>query len=177
MTTDSKQERFAQLYSIYSGSMYRIAYSILRDEGLSQDAVQQTFLKLYSDMDRVGEPHRGKTRSYMVVLVRNTAIDSYRKRKREQVLYLDDLDRPPVCTGPLPEQTAIDAQSREEVERVLTALGEKYAAILLLRYCHGYRNKEIARCLDMSEASVASRIFQAKRLLAKSDWARTAQSA
>lgn len=177
MTTDSKQERFAQLYSLYSGSMYRIAYGILRDEGLAQDAVQQTFLKLYSDMDRVGEPRSGKTRSFMVVLVRNTAIDSYRKRRREQVLYLDDLDKPPICTGPLPEERAIDSQSREEVERVLIALGDKYATILLLRYCYGYRNKEIAEHLDMTEASVASRIFQAKRLLAKSDWAREAQSA
>lgn len=177
MTTDSTQERFAQLYSIYSGSMYRIAYGILRDEGLAQDAVQQTFLKLYSDMDRVGEPRSGKTRSFMVVLVRNTAIDSYRKRKREQVIFLDDLERTPVCTAPMPEETVIEAQSREDVERVLTSLGEKYAPILLLRYCHGYRNKEIAQYLDMTEASVASRIFQAKRLLAKSDWAREAESA
>lgn len=177
MITEDKQERFVELYNIYSGSMYRIAYSILRDEGLAQDAVQQTFLKLFSDMDRVGEPRSGKTRSYIVVLVRNTAIDSYRKRKREQALYLDDLEQVPVCDAPLPEETAIDAQSREDVECALNALGDKYAVILLLRYCHGYRNKEIAERLDMTEASVASRIFQAKRLLAKSGWAKSLLSA
>lgn len=177
MTQESRQERFTELYDLYSSSMYRIAYSILKDEGLAEDAVQQTFLKLYSSMDRVGEPRSGQTRSYIVVLVRNTAIDLYRKRKREQALYFDDLEQLPVSNAPLPEDTAINTQSDEAVSRALNALGEKYAAILRMRYCYGYRNKEIAQRLEMTEAAVASRIFQAKRLLSHSSWAKDLQSA
>ncbi|MEG1943250.1 MAG: sigma-70 family RNA polymerase sigma factor [Angelakisella sp.] len=177
MTIAATEERFTELYNIYNGSMYRIAYSVLRDEGLAQDAVQQTFLKIYNEIDRIDEARSAKTRSFVVVLIRNTTIDIYSKSKREQVLYFDDLERTPVSSTLLPEDSAISSQSREEAVDALRSLGEKYAAILILRYCHGYRNKEIAEQLNMSEASVASRIFQAKRLLAKSGWAKALQSA
>ncbi|MEG0542458.1 MAG: sigma-70 family RNA polymerase sigma factor [Angelakisella sp.] len=177
MTTDTRQERFAEIYDTYQSSMYRIAYSVLRDEGFAEDAVQQTFLKIYNDMDKIDEICSGKTRSFIVVLVRNTAIDLYRKRKREQVVYFDDLERTPVSSTPLPEETAINTQSEEEVVRALSELGEKYTDILLLKYYYGFRNKEIAERLSMTEAAVASRIFQAKRLLTKSMWVKSLQSA
>lgn len=165
--TANSQQRFEELYNTYAASMYRVAYAVLRDQGFAEDAVQQAFLKLYHELDKIEDLHANKTRAFIVILVRNTAIDLYRKRKREQVVYFEDLERDPGDRNASPEQLAIDAQSEEAVRKLLGDMGEKYAQILLLRYCHGYRNKEIAELLNLSEAAVASRIFQAKRLLTK----------
>lgn len=158
---------FREIYEQYRASMYRVAYSVLRDEGHAEDAVQQTFIKLYNEIEKIDDPSSNKTRAFIVILVRNTAIDLYRKRKREQVVYFEDLERIPHSRGSSPEQCVIDNQSEQAVAQLLDSLGEKYSSILLLRYCHGYRNKEIAELLGMTEANVASRIFQAKRLLTR----------
>lgn len=167
MTMANQQDQFRELYENCGHTMYRVAYGVLRDQGFAEDAVQQTFLKLYREMDRLGDVNSPQTRAFAVVAVKNTAIDLYRKRRRECFISLEDLAYTPVHTASSPEQTVIDGQSEEMVERLLGELGEKYAVILVLRFCRGYRNKEIAQHLGLSEAAVASRIFQAKRLLAK----------
>lgn len=168
MDTVTRDSRFRELYDGYSTAMYRVAYSVLRDTGLAEDAVQQAFLKIIHEMDRIEDIHSNKTRAFLVILVRNTAIDLYRKRRREQVVYFQDLERTPESVAASPEQVLIDRQSEDGIVQLLLSMGDKYADILLLRYCHGYRNKEIAELLGMSETAVASRIFQAKRLLTKS---------
>lgn len=47
----TEQSLFEELYHTYSASMYRVAFSILRDNGLAEDAVQQTFLKIFREID------------------------------------------------------------------------------------------------------------------------------
>ncbi|MEG1875585.1 MAG: RNA polymerase sigma factor [Angelakisella sp.] len=167
-TTISEQELlFRSVYDTYQKAVYRIAYSILHDEGAAEDTVQLTFLKLYHELDRIGEVHSGKARAFVIVLARNTAIDQYRKRRREQTVYFEDLANVPQSSDSSPEQLVIDRQSEEQIAQLLGAMDEKYRTILLLRFCHGYRNKEIAAQLGMSEPAVAARIFQAKKLLCR----------
>ncbi len=163
-----EQATFEQLYTTYQAAMYRIAYAILRDEGLAEDAVQQTFLKILKEFSRLEAITSNKTKSFIVILVRNTAIDLYRKRKRESVVYLDDLEHAPMSReSESPEDLVISNQTCEDLKAAFLSLDERYSDILMLRYFHGYRNKEIADLLDMTEAAVASRIFQGKRLLIK----------
>ena len=168
VATESSDTDFTKLYTTYQAAMYRIAYAILRDEGLAEDAVQQTFLKIFKEFSKLEDINSNKTKSFIVILVRNTAIDLYRKRKRESVVYLDDLEYVPVSAEPdSPEDLIITQQSCQELKAAFMALDDRYSDILMLRYFHGYRNKEIADLLDMTEAAVASRIFQGKRLLIK----------
>ena len=161
----TEQSLFEELYHTYSASMYRVAFSILRDNGLAEGAVQQTFLKIFREIDKIDEIGSNKTRSFIVILVRNTSIDLYRKRKRENLVYFDDLEQVPRDRTGSPEDAVIAQQSEEEIRRRLESMDPKYADILMLRYYHGCRNKEIARLLELSEATVASRIFQGKKML------------
>ena len=165
--TISAKEDFETLYTTYQSAMYRIAYAILRDEGLAEDAVQQTFLKLLKEFPKIESISSNKTKSFIVILVRNTAIDLYRKRKRENVMYLDELEATHVSAASSPEEEVLCNQSCEELKQAFLELDDRYSDILMLRYFHGYRNKEIASLLSVSEAVVASRIFQGKRLLSK----------
>lgn len=158
---------FEVLFTTYQSAMYRIAYAILRDDGLAEDAVQQTFLKLLKEFPKIESITSNKTKSFIVILVRNTAIDLYRKRKRENIVYLDEIDVTQAGCVDSPEDQVLSSQGCEVMKEALLSLDERYSDILMLRYFHGYRNKEIAALLSLSEAVVASRIFQGKRLLTK----------
>ena len=69
------------LYLQYRTPMYRVALSVLRDSGLAEDAVQQAFLKIFQNFEKLDLSDCNKTRSFIVILVRNTAIDLYRRRR------------------------------------------------------------------------------------------------
>ena len=90
------------------------------------------------------------------------------RASQRDVLYLDDLEYSPSSRQEdSPEDLVISQQSCQELQEAFRQLDPRYSDVLMLRYFHGYRNKEIAQLLDMTEAAVASRIFQGKRLLLK----------
>lgn len=153
------------LYREYRSPMLRIALSVLRDEGLAEDAVQQAFLKIFQNFEKIDRSDCNKTRSFIVILIRNTAIDLYRRRDRERVISFEDLERPLPAREELPEDQAIAALEGESLADCLSQMEERYANLLLLRYYHGYQNKEIAELLGMTQPQVAMGIYRGKQRL------------
>lgn len=165
MPTDELSSRMEDLYRQYRSPMYRIALAVLRDEGLAEDAVQQAFLKIFQNFEKIEWEDCNKTRSLIVILVRNTAIDLYRRRKKEKVISFEELERPlPDWEDPVDERV-IMRQEGEAAARLLGELEEKYRNLLILRYYHGYRNKEIAEVLGLTQAQVALWLHRGKEQL------------
>lgn len=59
------------LYIKYCNDMFRVAYRVLKDWYLAQDAVQTAFLKLADNLDKIDEINCNKTRAFVVIIVRN----------------------------------------------------------------------------------------------------------
>lgn len=156
-----------RLYREYRSPMFRVALAILRDEGLAEDAVQQSFLKIFQNFEKIDRSDCNKTRSFIVILVKNTAIDLYRRRGRENVISFEDLERPLPDRETQPEDRAIAKLEGERLSACLAKMEDKYANLLLLRYYHGYQNREIAELLGMSQAQVAMGIYRGKQRLGK----------
>ncbi len=156
-----------RLYREYRTPMFRIALAILRDEGLAEDAVQLAFLKIFQNFEKIDRTDCNKTRSFIVILVKNTAIDLYRRRGRENVISFEDLERPLPAQEAQPEERAIAKLEGEKLAACLGKMEEKYANLLLLRYYHGYQNREIAQLLGMSQTQVAMGIYRGKQRLGK----------
>lgn len=154
-----------QLYLQYRTPMYRIAFSILHDEGLAEDAVQQAFLKIFQNFEKIDQKDCNKMRAFIVILIRNTAIDLYRQRGRERVVSFEDLEQPLPDQSQLPEERLIGQLEREQVTACLMELEEKYRDLLILRYYHGYQNKDIAQLLGMSQTQVAVGLYRGKQKL------------
>lgn len=165
MPTDDLSRQMEELYRQYRSPMFRVALAVLRDEGLAEDAVQQAFLKIFQNFENIDWTDCNKTRSFIVILVRNTAIDLYRRRKKEKIISFEDLERPlPDWDAPVDEQI-ISSLEGAEAARLLGELDEKYRSLLILRYYHGYRNKEIAKLLGMTQAQVALGLHRGKERL------------
>ena len=154
-----------ELYRQYRAPMFRVAMSILRDEGLAEDAVQQAFLKIFQNFEKIRREDCNKTRSFIVILIRNTAIDLYRSRGRERVVSFEDLEQPLPARESVPEEQVLSRLDGEKVAELLGELEERYRNLLILRYYHGYQNKEIAALLGMSQTQVALRIYRGKQKL------------
>lgn len=79
--------KFQTLYSLYSGAMYTTAFNILENADDAEDAVQMSSLKIIKNLNRLEmeEIHDIKTKSFLLTIARNTALDIWRKRKKEPV--------------------------------------------------------------------------------------------
>ena len=77
--------------------------------------------------------------------------------------------------APEPEAALVDMEFTEEVQRQLNALNEKDRAVLVLRYWHEYKEKEIGQILSISTGAVKSRLHRARQRMAQ-QWASKCES-
>lgn len=147
--------KFEILYETYSDYMYRVAYAILRNVQDAEDAVHYAFVKIAENIKKIEEPKCLKTRGYIVTIVRNAAIDMYRKRRRHpKVEYLD------AKFG-----VHVPYNGDNALIKCILKLPERQRSVIFLRYHQGYEMKEIAKMLDISYANALKIAQRAKAKL------------
>ena len=163
-----KQERqkLADLYRYHQKSMMQIAMSILHRKEDAEDAVQNSILAISRHMDKLGDIEDYRTKAYMQTVVRNAAIDLYRKNQKAGISY-EELIVEPIDAFDL-EKVVCDS---EEVKRVLYAIDtmdHDYREILTLYYLNEMKPREIADVLNRSYNTVRSQIHRGRQQLLKS---------
>jgi len=156
---EEDKSKFESLYLTYRKLMFHVANSILNDESLAEDAVHHAFVKIIENFHKVGEISCHKTKSYVVIIVRNAAINLYNSRKRQAALFLEDVKHC-AATEPMSDALALD-----HLTKAILSLPALYRDVLTLKYVQELSNEEIAKILDITEATVRKRIERAKRKL------------
>ncbi len=159
--SDKEHDKFEAIYFKYRNLMFYAANNILNDQYLAEDAVHKAFLKILENFDNVGEISCHKTKSYVVTIVRNTAINMYNSRKR----------RPTVPLLYEEVSFSVDAEEinrNDDIDELVAAILELpiiYKDVLKLKYIQGFSNAEIAKMFDITEVAVRKRIERARRML------------
>lgn len=157
---DTERKKFEILYDAYRNLMFYIANQILGDTQDSEDVVHQSLIKIIEILDKISQPKCPQTRALVVTIVRRTAIDLYRSRKRKPFIPLHE-EIPHM--HPMPEPDAMTEGF--SIAQAIASLPDRYRELLLLKYDTGYSEKEIAQLLGMSEANVKKTIQRAKAKL------------
>lgn len=159
---NNKELRFIeQCYTIYEHKMYYIAYSILHDVGMSEDAVQEAFIRLMRSGKIFEDASSEDCQRYLYTIIKNVSLNSYRKNKRDaEWMYLAD------------EETILQAHSDEDVceinmEEMIELLPEKYAKIVRLLVIENMSVSEVANRLGIQESNVRKRFERAKKMMKK----------
>lgn len=153
---EEDKDKFELLYITYRKLMFYVANCILNDEWLAEDAVHQTFLKILENLDKVGKVSCHKTKSYIVTMVRNNAINLYNQRKRCTTIPLEDVE---YCITTKPINVTEDL---DHLAKAALKLPVIYKDVLILKYVQEFSNEEIAKMLNISEATVRKRLERAK---------------
>jgi RNA polymerase sigma-70 factor (ECF subfamily) len=139
--------------------LYRIAFHILERQDEAEDAVQETFLKLWEIRDKLDDVESAK--AYSIRILKNECLDRLRKAKKsvpaEQVLV-----REPI--SPTDEQ--IDARRRlEKVLGAIKSLPDSQKQVLLLRTVEGLSYEEISKKMGMSQLTLRVLLTRARGAL------------
>ena len=158
---------FDQLYLQYHKLVYHIALRITRDSSLSEDIVQETFLKAYKKIDTLIDEK--KAGGWLSSIATRTSIDFIRKEIRAGEVPIDPFNI---------ELDCLLSSSQEDVERTvdITLLKEELVTeirqlplaqqqVFLLRVQYGMNEEEIAEKLDLKRSTVKTRFFRARKKL------------
>ncbi len=167
LETDSDKETFTALYEHYETAMYNIAFGILHDRYLAEDAVHDSFLKLTKYISNIRDITCHKTRALIVIIVKNTAIDLYRKRTLQNEIPDNPLLEEMVATEELPLDKIIADERFDALKHKLQSLNSEYLDIITLRYLHGYSGEEIAHILGITPGTARQRLSRARRAVMK----------
>jgi len=155
----------AGLVDQYAGALYRVAYSVLRNQADAEDAVQEAFLRVVRHRETLNEVR--DQRVWLIRIVWNIVLDRKRRAKtRPETDDVAELVRVLPSTGLSAEQLAAAAQHHAHVLACLEKLPPKEREVLTLSAFEELSSVEIAEVLGITESSVRSRLFRARNLIA-----------
>ncbi len=148
-------DSFAALYERYYSCMVALAYSVLADLQLSEDAAQESFAIACRDLQRL--KRRDKFGSWLAGVCRNVARQMRRSKGR-----LVALNEPP------PAENKDSKEGRAKaVRRAVWNLRATHREPLILRYYDNMAYEQIAKVLGISQQAVNGRLIRARRKIAK----------
>ena len=152
------EEQFQRLVREHAGSMYRVAFAVVRDSHLAEDVVQEAVVKAWQNLDSFRAD--GSMKSWLSSISHNTAV-SFLRRARDTA----------VDPQQLPERASTDDLERNaEVQHdvavlfsAIDALDPLSRSILVLRDVEGVSYADIAERLDLPLTTVKTRLLRARR--------------
>jgi RNA polymerase sigma-70 factor, ECF subfamily len=154
--------QLAQLIDDHTAAVYHLAYGILRDPGLAEDAVQETMIKAWRSLGSF----RGdsSSRTWILRIAHNTAIDLLRRR-RERSVEPSDLVLEDGSTVDEPGRRLAARAELELLRQALAGLDELSRSIVVLREIEYLSYQEISETLDIPVTTVKTRLLRARRAL------------
>jgi RNA polymerase sigma-70 factor, ECF subfamily len=157
----------AALFDRHKARLYGFLYYLVGEQGMAEDLVGETFLRLYRARERyrVG---MGFT-PWLFAIARNLALGELRRRsvaQRAQQRLLQEME----SGGE--EVDAVRVETREQVRAALAALPEEQRSALVLKEYQGLSYREIGQVLGCNEAAARARTYRARVTLRESlrDW-------
>jgi len=154
---------FETLYDKYKGQVYRTALAIVREQGAAEDILQDCFIKVYTNIDRIDS-----SRPLIPWLYRVTVNLSYNwvtRRKRWLIPLETVIDRLTTAPRTSPEQVLEENELRHVVQEAIYSLTFEQRVVLILFYLNNFSIREIAYILDVPEGTVKSRLYYGRENL------------
>lgn len=159
LTTDDEKWKFEQLYLTYRALMKYEADGIIHDECLAEDATHDAFVNIIGCMDKFDDDIESRdTKSLIVLMIREAALSMINKHQCEKDFIYES---EPIFT----ELDANRAADAVEIVDKIKNMPEPLRDVLILRYVHGYNEREIARMLNIKFDASRARLKRAKRML------------
>ena len=164
--TKDRTAELTALVNEYSSTLYRVAFSISRNTAEAEDMVQETFLRVLRHRDRL--PEIRDARVWLIRITWNLVLDRKRRQKtRPENEDVSELVRVLPSKDLRADHAVISAQRHARVLALIDELPPKERQALLLSALDELSNAEIAAVLGITESSVRSRLFRARRDLAE----------
>lgn len=146
------EEVFAQAVEAYGDTLFRVAYSYLKNPSDAQDVMQETLLKFYLEQKPFdSEEHQ---RRWLIRVAVNESKKLLRSAWRRRSV-------------PMEEETAVafDTLAQRELFEQVMALPPRYRLSVYLYYYESFSVREIAQVMGANPSTVQTWLMRARGLL------------
>ena len=161
------QKAFASLVKNYTRLVNVIVFHHTHRWEETRDLVQEVFLKALENIDRLDEPDR--FRSWLMQIARTTSRNWITRRHEMESIENVDINDLNILAARGCDQTAQDKVSLREIAgitlRALDSINARYKDVILLKYMEDMTYDEISEMLNVSVATIRSRLYRAKSKL------------
>jgi len=147
----------AELYDRVGRVAYGLAFRVLRDDRLAEDAVQEAFLGVWRTASGF-RAERAKASTWILTLVHRRAVDLVRREERRRAEPLDDAIHD-TGTSESAEDAAWLGFERERVQDGLRQLPHVQREAIELAYYGGFSQSELSEKLGVPLGTIKSRMF------------------
>jgi RNA polymerase sigma-70 factor (ECF subfamily) len=153
----------------YNQRLYRVARSVLADDALAEDAVQEAWISAWRGFDRYVSD--GRLAAWLTRIALNEALMIRRSRQRHESRRgpgdVDDIAAPPSpgSQDGDPSAATANAELRHTIEAAVDRLPEDFRTVFMLRAVEQLSVEETASALGLKPATVKTRFHRARRLM------------
>ena len=145
------EENIEEIVNKYSSLIFRISYCILCNPDDAEDVVQETFLKYITKAPEFNsEEHR---KAWLIKVSANISKNMLMFRLKRESVSIYDV-----------QNVGISENDYETFELIMS-LPSKHKIVMTLYYVEGYKSKEIAEIIGISEEAVRKRLQKGRELL------------
>jgi len=172
LALNGDQRAFAELVELYKDKIYHLAYRMLSNRHEAEDIVQETFLRVYRNLDRYDDKQKFSTWIYRIAT--NLCIDRLRKRKPTYSLDAEMNDQEGIdgysiipSDNVTPETELLLSETQSMIYEAIDSLPVKYRSVMILRYLQDLSLQEISDVLDMPVTTIKTRVHRGREFLRK----------
>ncbi len=151
----AEEGALAELYDRFGRPAFSLAFRMLRDHALAEDAVQEAFLTVWRNASKF-VPERSKASTWVLTMVHHRAVDLVRREERRRA---DSLEGVPEGADDSTEDTVWLRFERERVQAALRTLPDQQREAIELAYYGGFTQAQLADRLGEPLGTIKSRMF------------------
>lgn len=152
-------DAFKKLYEAYVEYALRTTYIITQNQNHAADIVQETFIKVYRNLHRYNMSMPFKPWFYTILINESRR---YMNKQNKEPFAVDS----ETLIHYLHDEQGFEVKGNVEIlEKAFYQLNEMHRTVLILKYVHHFKEKEIADILNLNVNTVKSRLFKGRNKL------------
>lgn len=151
---------FDIIYKRYSAKVFARSISLLKNEEIAQDAVQDVFMKILTNLSKFGG--KSKFSSWLYSITYNHCIDFIRRNKKMQTVHMADHFEFKAEESEVEDKLLLETKI-EQLKDIMDVMPPKDKAVLLMKYQDGMSINDISQITEKSESAVKMQIKRAKQ--------------
>lgn len=157
LDTDDEKSKFILFYEKYVNMVMWLSLRKLNNRALAEESTQECFFYFANNFHKIDDIESLRTKHFVATVAEAFAISIYRaENKNPSELIPED------CFL-AEENNILDSINEMELKTAINKLPDESRNMLYLKYVYGYRSKEIAEMLGVSDDIIRKRIQLAKK--------------
>lgn len=161
LDTEDEKTKFIALYNLYKDLLYWIARKRVKNSQDAEDCVQDTFLYVAKNFNKIDKIDSKRTKAYLSTIVTGFAIDIYNKSLKDN-LSLHSLDSELDGSEFFEEYATVDLLVVFD-----KVLDEESKILFYLKYIYGYKSAEIAELYNVKDSYIRKKLQYSRDKLKK----------